>query len=315
MQLTEATTQTPRNGAPPLNGMHEPWDRISRQLRTGMGIGRDKFARLLNVSPRTVMRWENGGDGGRVLPQGVQRMKLLALSLDANADDHQQEIIENLLEEAAQIRSQYEQRATSFKRYRIDLDPPPPAWFDDLLRLKREANWSALLLMAPHFLPREQDRNAVLHPAVESMVYLWVGIAAFMEGYPQKADYYYGRGLEIEHIPTIVHCVLLSNKGYALIRLRKFDEALEAFEACLRIDSSHRGALRNRLALFSQTGDEAAARRAAAQLLERYPEAGDPESELGQLILADPDLVQFRETKSFGLAFPDLIPSHIGDRT
>ena len=76
----------------------EAWDRISRQVRSNMGLGRDKFARLLQVTPRTVMRWENGEGDVKIVPQGIQRMKLLALSLNELDEAHDQAVLGDMLE-------------------------------------------------------------------------------------------------------------------------------------------------------------------------------------------------------------------------
>ena len=272
----------------------ERWDLVSRQVRANMGLGRDKFARLLQVSPRTIMRWENGQDGETIVPQGIQRMKLLALSLDATAADGQQAIINEMLTEAASLRAGYEQKATTIRRYEIDLDGPAPAWLDDLMRLKREKNWSALTALGPHFLA-----TGPLSAPVESLVCLWIGLAAFMEGTPLAAVEYYDRGIAVADAPELVRAVLLANKGYALIRLRRMPEAAEALEACLAFDPAHRGALRNLIVLHSQNEDYEDAARAAAALRDSHPEADDPNSELGRALLEDPDIAAFRTTEPF----------------
>jgi tetratricopeptide (TPR) repeat protein len=282
------------------------WDAFSRQVRSNMGLGRDKFARLLQVSPRTVMRWENGQDGETVVPQSVQRMKLLALSLSPEEIDRQQDVLADLLTQASDLRSRYEQKATTIREYGLRLEPPLPSWFRDLNRLRKERNWSALALMGPHFLAHPQGNGAERQPLMESLVCLWVGNAAFMLGDPHKALLFYERALTAGAPPAVLHCVLLSNKGYALMRTHDYEAAGEAFEESLRLDPAHRGALRNRLALFSLTEDEAGALRASTALLKQHPEGDDPHSELGRLLLEDPDLKLFRQTETFARAFPGL---------
>ncbi len=296
------------------------WDSLSRQIRTSMGIGRDRFARLLQVVPRTVMRWENGEKGQTIVPQGVQQMKLLALSLRSNGEEEeQQEILSSLLGQASSLRAKYEAKSTTIKTYDVPLDIAPPPWFDDLLQLKKEKNWRGLLLMGPHFLPQRKtgssngngnghngNGSAGLSPLAESMACLWIGNAAFMEGNPFQAIEYYDRGLETKVPSDVLRCVLFSNKGYALTRSGKLPKAIEALDASLAIDGSHRGALRNKIVAYSHVHDEQGAFTAACELLEEYPAAGEKDSELGQLLVSDPDLKFFRETKSFSRAFPGL---------
>ncbi len=298
-----------------------PWDSLSRQIRTSMGIGRDRFARLLQVAPRTVMRWENGENGQTIVPQGVQQMKLLALSLRSNGEEEeQQEILSSLLGQASSLRAKYEAKSTTIKTYDVPLDIAPPPWFDDLLQLKKEKNWRALLLMGPHFLPRRKagssngngnghngNGSSGLSPLSESMACLWIGNAAFMEGDPFQAIEYFDRGLDAKVPSDVLRCVLLSNKGYALTRCGKLPESVETLDASLAIDPSHRGALRNKIVAYSHANDEQGAFTAACELLEKYNEASKKDSELGQLLLADPDLKFFRETKSFSRAFPGLV--------
>jgi tetratricopeptide (TPR) repeat protein len=296
------------------------WDGLSRQIRNSMGIGRDRFARLLQVAPRTVMRWENGENGQTIVPQGVQQMKLLALSLrSGDEEEEQQEILSSLLGQASSLRAKYEAKSTTIKTYDVPLDIAPPPWFDDLLQLKKEKNWRALLLMGPHFLPQRKpgssngngnghhgNGSSALSPLAESMACLWIGNAAFMEGDPFQAIEYFDKGLDTKVPSKVLRCVLLSNKGYALTRCGKLREAVEALDASLAIDRSHRGALRNKIVAYSHAHDERGAFAAACELLERYPKAGESGSELGQLLVADPDLKFFRETKSFARAFPGL---------
>ncbi len=280
------------------------WSGVSRQIRANMGLGRDKFARLLQVSPRTVMRWENCDPEMQILPQNVQRMKLLALQLDSEEIENQQAILADLLQQASELRSGYERRATTIREYDIHLAKELPAWFEDLCHLRQEKNWRAITLMGPHFL---SDKPVAGDQArIEAVVLLWIGNAAFMLGEPHKALSCYEKALVMPELPSVLRCILFSNKGYALIRMNRFQEAETALRESLRIDPQHRGALRNRLALFSLSDDEEAAYQAALDLKSRYPEADNPASELAQLILQDPDLKCFRASASFARAFPAL---------
>jgi len=280
------------------------WSQVSRQVRANMGLGRDKFARLLQVSPRTVMRWENGDGEETIVPQNVQRMKLLALYLNNDEIEDQQAILADLLQQASEMRSSYERKATTIREYDVALSAPTPPWFEDLCRLRQEQNWRAILLMGPHFLSSQVPEGD--QAQIEAVVSLWVGNAAFMLGEPHRSLELYGQALRMPGLPAVLRSVLYSNKGYALIRLNQFEEAETALRESLRIDPQHRGALRNRLALCSLQEDERAAFEAALDLKSRYPEADDAQSELGQLLLQDPDLRFFRTTDAFTRAFPAL---------
>lgn len=291
---------------PPMTALAEPvaWCNISRQVRANMGLGRDKFARLLQVSPRTVMRWENCESEEPIIPQSIQRMKLLALYLNSDEIENQQSILADLLRQASEMRCGYERRATNIKEYDISLSSELPAWMEDLCRLREEQNWRAISLMGPHFLSRETPVGD--QARIEGVLALWLGNSFFMLGEPNKALGFYEHALQLEGLPPVLRCILHSNKGYALIRMSQFEQAESALRESLRIDPQHRGALRNRIALYSLAEDNAAAYEAARDLLSRYPEAQDPESELGRLLLSDPDLRNFRSTDEFGRAFPAL---------
>ncbi len=282
---------------------HDSWSHISRQVRANLGLGREKFARLLQVSPRTVLRWENVEGEEPIIPQSVQRMKLLALYLNSNELEDQQAILADLLQQASSLRCQYERKATTIKEYNIQLQEALPAWFQDLCRLRAEQDWRAVLLMGPHFLNDSRSGEAGL---IQAVLCLWIGNAAFMLGEPQRALTYYERALESESLTVMVKSILFSNKGYALIRLHQYEQADTALRESLRIDPHYRGALRNRLALHSLNEDENAAAEAALDLKSRYPEAEDPTSELGRLLLQDPDLRFFRGSNAFGRALPGL---------
>lgn len=304
-EILEGPGQKGASAMPALAETME-WSTISRQIRSNMGLGRDKFARLLQVSPRTVMRWENADGGEPIMPQNIQRMKLLALYLNSETIEDQQAILTDLLQQASELRSQYERKATTIREYDIVLHSDLPPWFEDLSKLRAESNWRAILLMGPHFLPRRAAAGTD-QARIEAVVSLWVGNAAFMCGDPQSALEYYERALETAgNLPPVLRAVLHANKGYALIRLNQFDAADSALRESLRIDPAHRGALRNRLALYSLAEDEEAAYEAALDLKSRYAETDDPARELGQLVLQDPDLKFFRSTESFSRAFPAL---------
>jgi transcriptional regulator with XRE-family HTH domain len=268
----------------------EGWDRISRQVRANMGLGRDKFARLLQVTPRTVMRWENGEGDEKIVPQGIQRMKLLALSLNALDEAHDQAVLGDMLQQATTLRADYETKATTIRLYEAGFEAEPPVWLEDLIRLKSQKNWSALALLGPHFLPSGEGVTAVLAPEYEALVCLWIGLAHFMEGAPQKAAEFYERGLTLSPVPQIVRCVLLSNCALASIRLRRFEPATFMLFECLRLDPTHRGALRNRMVLHAQTDNESEFIAAVWALAEAHPEVRDAESELGRDVRQDPDL-------------------------
>lgn len=291
----------------------DAWDEISRRIRASMGLGRDRFARLLGVTSRTVMRWENGQNGERVQPQGIQRVKLLALSLNASSTEaDQQDVIAVMLDQAAELRAAYERKAATIRTYEIELNESLPIWFEDLSKLKQDQNWSAILLMGPHFIGPLNNQMEALHSSfpkcVEVLTSLWIGIAAFMLGQPQNAEKWYARGIEAlnDQMPNILRCVLYSNRALALIRLRRFAEALVLLEKCLAVDPKHRGALRNLLALHSHQNNEQEASAIAQQLVDTYPDTKNPHSELGRLIMEDPDLTEFRMMNAFKEVMPQL---------
>ena len=268
----------------------EAWDRISRQVRSNMGLGRDKFARLLQVTPRTVMRWENGEGDVKIVPQGIQRMKLLALSLNELDEAHDQAVLGDMLQQATTLRADYESKATTIRLYEVGFQGEPPVWLDDLIRLKSQKNWSALALLGPHFLPSGEGPSQSLQPDYEALLCLWIGLASFMEGAPQKAVEFYERGLALSPVPQMVRCVLLSNCALASIRMQRFEPAALNLLECLRLDPKHCGALRNRMVLHAQTDNESEFIAAAWALADQHPEATDPNSELGRTVREDPDL-------------------------
>ena len=100
------------------------------------------------------------------------------------------------------------------------------------------------------------------------MVYLWVGIASFMQGLPLKAIHFYDQGLASGELPALMRCVLLSNKGLAQVRVRQFEDAVQSLDACLNVDSAHRGPhCATSWSFTPRPREEAAAREAAPPAL------------------------------------------------
>ena len=78
------------------------------------------------------------------------------------------------------------------------------------------------------------------------------------------------RGIRVSPLDPILH-VTLAGIGFALIELRRFDEAVAFFKRAIRQNSSDPLAFRGLASALAHLGRDAEAREAAARLLEIDP--------------------------------------------
>lgn len=75
-------------------------------------------------------------------------------------------------------------------------------------------------------------------------------------------------------------------QGDILLSDKKYDEALERFDAALQISPNHRGALMGRAIVFLQTGRYPEAEAALTQLIDRLSSTLEPDDATGRGVLA-----------------------------
>jgi adenylate cyclase len=89
-------------------------------------------------------------------------------------------------------------------------------------------------------------------------------------GLPDEAVRSFERAIPMSPIDPLLHATFVG-MGYALIELRRFDEAIVAGKKARRQNSSYVGAYRCLASAFAHFGRDAEAREAAARLLEVDP--------------------------------------------
>ena len=89
-------------------------------------------------------------------------------------------------------------------------------------------------------------------------------------GLPEEAVQSFERAIRMSPVDPLLHSSF-AGMGYALIELRRFDEAIVAGKKARRQNSSYVGAYRCLASAFAHLGRDAEAREAAARLLEVDP--------------------------------------------
>ena len=113
------------------------------------------------------------------------------------------------------------------------------------------------------------DRAVVLDPN-SSAAWTNRGYVYFSAGLPEEAVSSFERSIRLSPVEPRLH-MIVSGIGYALIELRRFDEAIVAGKKALRHNPSYSAAYRILASAFAHLGRDAEAREAAVRLLERDP--------------------------------------------
>ena len=113
------------------------------------------------------------------------------------------------------------------------------------------------------------DRAVVLDPN-SSAAWTNRGYVYFSAGLPEEAVSSFERSIRLSPVEPRLH-MIVSGIGYALIELRRFDEAIVAGKKALRHNPSYSAAYRILASAFAHLGRDAEVREAAVRLLERDP--------------------------------------------
>ncbi|QDU67927.1 hypothetical protein [Engelhardtia mirabilis] len=173
-----------------------------------------------------------------------------------------------------------------------------PAYFYAVRRYRDERDWKVVSELGPLF-----DFRELPSPARETYL-TWLGMAEVSLGRHEAGIDHFREGIGVcEYEPVSVE--LHSNLGYTLALTGDFAAAREQNDIALSIDPVEL-ALYNALAIESMAENGRRLDARAAALVDRFPVADEPGSELSKSVLEDPDLAWFRSQASFQVNFPKL---------
>jgi tetratricopeptide (TPR) repeat protein len=336
--------QTDESISPTAPQQVEDWATYVRDFRLSLNMGRDRFARVLNLqSARSVLRWEMGDrdpkTGQRVLqrpsPQLQERlMKIKAelkpaqipptSGLDSRegntfssrldqivvalrADTPDRKILREALELIQEAIRRREASGPVDKR-NVDRTKPAPDWLKFLLELLDEKEWLTAARVAPHFSALAETLDA----DGQCLYLLRWGIAAGRSGDPKTQALLCDLGIDIAKndgsVPAIRLRGLLVGRGCALVRMGEYKSAKQAFEEALGLDRDDpQAALYNLLTVSSLMHDLAGCENYSDILVKKFNNADDPDDPLGHAIATDADLEWWRAQDSFTRFFTHLL--------
>lgn len=316
----------------------EKWKTISWQTRKELGVGRGRFAKILGVSPQTVLRWEQGealpGPKYRAKlafllnemhPEGVPEQPinpedknrkekkmsgwatvLIAQTLSSAARLLTKEIVAELVRQLLAALIRREKKTPHIHR---DIGDPkgevPPIWYV-LRQYAKEEKFKEINEVGSALI---EEGVAERWPSPErERFYDWVGVGAMRNGEAMRAISLFNDAIDGTDDPRI-RVSAYSNLSWVYLHLNRPELARQAAEKALQIDSTYEAAIYNRLCIASEERREEDFVAYAEQLLQNHGEAAnDPESHLGKALLSDSDLDYFRSALDSGRVFKKLFP-------
>jgi tetratricopeptide (TPR) repeat protein len=291
------------------------WGKISYDLRQEFRVGRDRFALLLGVSAKTVLRWERHG----VAPHPPQQTKLLLLreqilgNLTGKSEEMEwlkslidrfpslvEVVVERLWEKIQPMREAREKKNTHRAYSYSKPSEALPSWWYKLRERFEKEDWQVLIDFGAEF------DFKTCPPPERAQAQNWLGVAWFRMGHYEKARKILEEARDGgAYGPN--RSSILTNLALVYTRVHEFHLAESSIGEAVEIDPRWLPGLFNGVSIGSLKKDERLSARWAEEIIKYYPEAKDPLSKLAREILADPDLEWFRATKTFQLLLPELI--------
>jgi len=282
-------------------------------VRKSLAIGRDRFARVLDVSPKTVMRWERFHVEPRTkqkellakMIEGIQCNSLGAVINAATVNEAKEEevrLVGAFLDSIRELREEaFDRCMEKYSEMRIQREKKSPHVhvpqssdediqnepydYRTLLEYVRRQHWQVVIDFGPIVM-----RNRRLTEIAKDRTRNWIAIATMRLGrYSQARKLFEGLLENCGHRPTRI--AVLSNLAWVYIRLNLLDLARNIAEKSIEEDESWLPGLFNRLCVASAEKRRRDCRR-YFKLLKQYH--GDllanPSSELAVGLRTDPDL-------------------------
>lgn len=310
------------------------WASISRRLRESLALGRDRFAKLLSVSPKTVWRWEKE----RVLPGPRQKEKLAFLfqytkpqpitRSNIGGKEMSSFVVElfvrAVLSAVSKISGKvFDQVIERLMRTRIDREKKSPhvhadedhrdlpeEWYA-LRRYVKEEEWQVVYDFGSLVL-----KNCKLPPHIAAKTLNWRGIAAFRLGRYDEARQLFNSALR--NADEKERRRILSNLAFLHFRIGKLERAKDLARQSIEKDDSFDAGLYNCLMVACAEGSRGDCRRYFGLLQTYHPtEVEDPNSPLGRGLRSDPDLEFMREKMPrirASLGLDDNRPKRVGSK-
>ena len=289
------------------------WGSISSQLRGNLHIGRDKFAKILGISAKTVWRWEKHD----VEPSPKQKEKLAHLFKDISPKpiknkntggvEMSSQIIKNfigkvlnglrrldgptfdqLVEEHLKARRSRELTSPHVHR-KIELKGEPKEW-EKLMEYVKDKQWKVVYDFGQMIIKKYKLSLLAIISALNA-----IGTAALRLGYYEEACLLFKEALR-DCVDEKRRRSIHANLAYAYLRMNKLDLAEKIAKKTIEKSKSYDVGLYNLLCIACAKESEKDCQKYFDLLLKFFPDdVKNPDSVLGRGLRNDDDLKFIRK--------------------
>jgi len=280
------------------------WGKQSKEFRNIVRIGRDKFARVIGISPRTVLRWEKEDAVPNVTQQAkitfVRRL-LNLISDDTNQKDDllsSQDKIDIIHRASIEFKN-YEKTGTIFhEKYNLETN----TFFQNIKKYVDKEKWEDIYcLIKPSIdeCPEILDKYKVTE---KIRIFNWIGVSSFRQAIYKESLNFYGKAVSIADKNDEYLKSIFTNIGSTHLRLKEFKSASSFYQKALLIDSNYFPAHINIITMYSimhQFDDAYNQHKKLISIIENNDRKEELIKLLNKAISGDLDFRDYRESNLY----------------
>jgi tetratricopeptide (TPR) repeat protein len=213
------------------------WGIYSQECRNSVNIGRDKFARVLGVSSRTILRWEKENTVPNITQQAKITFIREILHLISNETNQDQVLTSqekfDILHRASYEFKKYEKTGTIFhETYKLETD----VFFKNIKKYVDKEKWDDIYHLIKPIIdefPTILDKYKVTE---KIRILNWIGVSTFRQAIYKESLSFYKQAVKIANKDDKYLKVLFTNIGSNYLRLKDLKSASSYYKKALLID-------------------------------------------------------------------------------